>query len=128
MLVVEKSQIRLNKVRFYAYHGVLEQERRVGGWYELTLTVDYPFEKAMETDDVADTLNYASVFDIVKSEMAIPGNLLEHVAGRIARSLFEAFPQIQTLEISLTKENPPMGGDTQGASVLLCMKNDKTAL
>ena len=87
MLLVERSQIRLNKVRFYAYHGVMEQEQRVGGWYLLTLTIDYPFAKAMESDDVSDTLNYATVLDVVTREMKIPGRLLEHVAGRMAKSL-----------------------------------------
>ena len=125
MLVVEKSQIRLNKVRFYAYHGVMEQERVVGGWYELTLTIDYPFQGAMLSDDVADTLDYAAVYEVVSSEMKQPSQLLEHVAGRIAQTLFETFPLISHIDLCLTKENPPMGGDTQGASVLISVKNDK---
>lgn len=125
MLLVEKSQIRLNKVRLYAYHGVMEQEQRVGGWYLLTLTIDYPFAKAMESDDVSDTLNYATVLDVVTREMKIPGRLLEHVAGRMAKALITAFPEIDGVDICLTKENPPMGGDTQGASVILYIKNDK---
>lgn len=125
MLVVEKMQIRLNKVRFYAYHGVLEQEQRVGGWYELTLTIDYPFVNAMKSDDVADTLNYASVLDVVTREMNTPSRLLEHVVGRMANALIKAFPDIVGLDICLTKENPPMGCDTKGASVVLSIKNDK---
>ena len=91
MLLVERSQIRLNKVRFYAYHGVMEQEQRVGGWYLLTLTIDYPFAKAMESDDVSDTLNYATVLDVVTREMKIPGRVLVHVAGRKAKSQITAF-------------------------------------
>lgn len=124
-MYLEKLQILLNSIRLYAYHGVMEQERRVGGWYEVSLRVDYPFAKALDTDDVADTLNYASVLEVVKEEMAIPSNLIEHVAGRIGKSLFEKFPLISEISIHLTKENPPMGSDTKGASVLLCFKNDK---
>lgn len=124
-MFLEKSQILLNNIRVYAYHGVMEQERRVGGWYAVSLTIDYPFARALETDDVADTLNYASVLEVVQDEMKTPSRLLEHVAGRIAKALFEKFPLIEGIRLQVTKENPPMGGDTSGASVLLDIKNDK---
>jgi dihydroneopterin aldolase len=80
----------------------------------------------MESDDVADTLNYAELCQIVKREMAVPSKLLEHVAGRIGRAVFEAFPEATALELSLTKINPPMGADCDGAGVELYLINDKT--
>ena len=83
MTKLETSTIELKDVRLYAFHGVLEQERRVGGDYSVSLRVHYNICKAMETDDVNDTLNYAHLLDIIKQEMAVPSNLLEHVAGRI---------------------------------------------
>ncbi len=125
-MLVEKTQIWLNKVRLYAYHGVLPQENEVGGWYVLTLRVDYPFTKAIDSDNVADTLDYSKLLEIVKREMNIPSRLLEHVVGRIASSIFNTFPLTERVELELCKENPPMGCDTAGATVLLCAKNDKT--
>ena len=112
-----QSCIFLRNVKFYAYHGVLPQERQVGGEYVLNLRVDYDVSQAMQTDDVADTLNYAAVFDIVRREMAVPSALLEHVVGRMGESLFREFPQIRSLDISLCKSNPPMGADSDGAGV-----------
>lgn len=122
-MFLEKAQIQLNNIRLYAYHGVMEQERIVGGWFTISLTIDYPFSKSLETDDVADTLNYASVLEVVKKEMCIPSNLIEHVAGRIGKSLIGKFPLISRLNIRLTKENPPMGCDSKGASVILDIMN-----
>ncbi len=127
-MLVEKTQISLNKIRLYAYHGVLPQENKVGGWYTLTLRVDYPFSEAVSSDDVADTLDYSQLLEIAKREMNIPSRLLEHVAGRIASAVFETFPKTERIELELCKENPPMGSDTSGATVLLCAKNDKTDL
>ena len=92
MSTVVKSQILLNNIRLYAYHGVLEQERTVGGWYSVTLTIDYPLAKAMETDCVDDTLDYAKVLEVVVSEMKKRSRLIEHVAGRILSALTENFP------------------------------------
>ncbi len=118
----------LNNVRLFAYHGALPQERMTGGMYSLTLAIDYPFGKALATDDLVDTLSYADVLDVVRREMAVPSNLLEHVAGRILSSLFAAFPRIERAEIEIRKENPPIGGDTAGAGVLLCARNGKETI
>ncbi len=122
----QKTNIFLNDVRIYAYHGVLPQERTVGGWYRVWVDVDYDFTRALETDNVDDTLDYSKMLAVVNEEMSVPSNLVEHVAGRIAKALFKSFPDIDSAEIKIVKENPPMGNDTAGAGVLLRLKNDKT--
>ena len=117
----------LEDVRLYAFHGVLEQERRVGGWFVVSLRVHCNrIARACTTDDVGDTLNYAVLLDMVQCEMRQPSALLEHVAGRIAKSIFERFSEVGAVDVSVIKENPPMGGNTGGAGVELHLINDKT--
>jgi len=123
---IEDTSIFISNLRFYAYHGVMEQERRVGGWFVVSLRVHYNISSAMESDDVADTISYADIFQLVREEMAVPSALLEHVAGRIAKALFKRYPQAAALDMTLTKENPPMGADGSGAGVELHLINDKT--
>lgn len=120
------SKIYLRNVRFLAFHGVLPQEGIVGNDYLVNLVVDYDFSSAMKTDDLQGTLNYAEVYQKVREEMAVPSKLLEHVAGRIAHRLFSDFPEIQKLQLSITKVNPPMGADSDGAGVEVVLTNDKT--
>ncbi len=113
------SYISLRGLRFHAYHGVMAQERRVGNDYEVDVRLHVDVEKAMVSDDVADTVNYAEVFQVVRRQMACPGALVEHVAGRIAQALLDQWPQVADVTIALTKCNPPMGADCQGAAVEL---------
>ena len=120
------SKIYLRNVRFHAFHGVLPQEGIVGNDYLVNLVLDYDFSSAMKTDDLQGTLNYAEVYQKVREEMAVPSKLLEHVAGRIAHRLFSDFPEIQKLQLSITKVNPPMGADSDGAGVEVVLTNDKT--
>lgn len=120
------SKIYLRNERFHAFHGVLPQEGIVGNDYLVNLVVDYDFSSAMKTDDLQGTLNYAEVYQKVREEMAVPSKLLEHVAGRIAHRLFSDFPEIQKLQLSITKVNPPMGADSDGAGVEVVLTNDKT--
>ena len=123
---VESSYIVLKEVRFHAFHGVMPQERKVGADFLLSLRLGYDISKAMQTDDVADTLNYAEVYQLVKQEMEQPSALLEHVAGHIAQTLMQQFPAVKSIDLTLTKQNPPMGADCQGAGVELHLINDKT--
>ena len=109
----------LRNVRFHAHHGVLEQERVTGGDFLVSLRMGYPLEKALETDCVDDTLNYAEVYEVVKREIAVPSSLLEHVAGRIIETIRREFPKVKTIDLMLTKCNPPMGADCDGAGVEL---------
>ena len=120
------SKIYLRNVRFHAFHGVLPQERIVGNDYLVNLVLDYDFSSAMQTDELQGTLNYAEVYQKVREEMAVPSKLLEHVAGRIAHRLFSDFPEIQKLQLSITKVNRPMGADSDGAGVEVVLTNDKT--
>lgn len=120
------SKIYLRNVRFRAFHGVLPQEGIVGNDYLVNLVLDYDFSSAMKTDDLQGTLNYAEVYQKVREEMAVPSKLLEHVAGRIVHRLFSDFPEIQKLQLSITKVNPPMGADSDGAGVEVVLTNDKT--
>ena len=119
---ITRSNIVLQDLRFYAYHGVLPQERRVGGDYSVTLDIEADLSEAVETDRLDATINYAALYAVVKREMLIPSALLEHVAGRMARAVFDTFPQARALSIRVVKLNPPMGADSQGAGVQLEVK------
>ena len=111
------SYILLENIRFFAYHGVAPQETTVGNEFVVSLRLKTDIARAMESDDVADTVNYAEIHQAVKEEMDIPSKLLEHVAGRIVRRLLNDFPTIERIDLKLSKRNPPMGADIETAGV-----------
>ena len=113
------SKISLNAMRFYAYHGVLPQEKKVGNWFSVDLELSVDLSRAALSDQLQDTLNYAEVYAAVEEEMAIPSELLEHAAGRILRRIRGQFPQVEGIMVRLTKEHPPFKGQVGGASVSL---------
>jgi dihydroneopterin aldolase len=114
------SKIVLKDMNFYAFHGILTQEKCVGNNFLVNLSLTAALDKAVYSDEIDDTINYATVYYIVKKEMEIPSRLIEHVAGRIVLSLKKHFPQLREIELSLSKMNPPiLGGDIHSASVVL---------
>ena len=116
-----KSEIILKGIHFYAYHGLLPQEAVVGNEYVITIMLSVDISKAMQTDDVHDTVNYAEVYQVVKTEMQQRSNLLEHVAGRIAHRLLHDFPTITSVDIQLEKLNPPLGAAISSSAIHLVL-------
>lgn len=114
-------QISLPEMRFYAYHGVLSQERQVGGDYRLSLLLYIDAKDAHQAlfhDELSGTINYAEVYDLVRCEMQRPSQLLEAVAARLAQSLLRRFDLMRQVDIKITKCTPPIPGfDGQGVSI-----------
>lgn len=108
------SYIHLKDLRFYAFHGVLPQERTVGAYFIVNICVKADFSKAAVSDELTDTVSYADIYQCAKQVMETPCNLLEHVAQRICETLYEQFPEIQAITVSIEKENAPIGIGAQG--------------
>ena len=109
--------IRLQDIELWAYHGVLEQERRSGNLFRVGVQLDVPDTQGVFTDSIEDTLDYSRVYDVVAREMSTPSNLLEHVAGRLVAALQAAFPQATRVSVEVSKRQPPVGGNVAWASV-----------
>lgn len=81
----------------------------------------------MESDDVYDTLNYASVYQVIKKEAARPVKLLEKLAGNISTRLLTAFPAITAIDMRITKLNPPIDANSEGnCGIEIHLINPKT--
>ena len=112
-----EGYIILRGLRFHAFHGVMPQERQVGGDFILDIRVGYPLEQAMMSDEVQDTLNYASLYELVAQEMGQPSKLLEHVGRRIAAAVLEKYQGVSEVAVKVSKLNPPLGGQIGSVSV-----------
>lgn len=113
------NTISLCGLRFYAFHGVEPQERIVGAWFTVDLTLKADCADAVASDSLSATVNYAEMAELVKKEMSVPSNLLEHVAGRIANSIMENYDMVEWLKVCITKQDPPVCSQCYGATFTL---------
>ena len=125
-MFLNESYIYINDLRFHAFHGVMPQERLTGNDYSVDLRVGYDVSSAMLSDDVNDTVNYATLYEIVRQEMSVPSQLVERVAYRIADRISRRYPDVTRMDVRVTKLNPPLGADCHGSGVELHLINDKT--
>ena len=125
-MILEKQTIRLRQMEFYAQHGVLPQERVVGGRYMVDVALDVRLDEAALLHDCLEgTVNYAEVYEVVREEMDVPSMLLEQVAMRILKALMKNFSLVERASVNVCKVNPPMGAVCQGASVELTAVRDE---
>ncbi len=104
-------------MQFYAHHGCFEQERAIGTNFRVDLSFVTDSENAELSDNLNDTVSYLDVYQVVKAQMAIPSNLLEHVGRHICDAVLQQFPDVQNVTAVVHKLNPPLGGKMDSVSV-----------
>lgn len=110
------GKISLEGMEFFAYHGCFHEEQLIGTKFTVDLHVETDTSVAEQSDSLHDTLNYVSIYNVVRTEMEERSHLLEHIAARIIRSLDGTFPAISSLELKISKLNPPVGGKMKQVS------------
>lgn len=119
------GKIILNNIKLYAYHGCLREEALIGSDYRVDLCVKSDLKKSAISDKLVDTVDYVTLNSIVKEEMAIRSELLEHVARRIIKRIENEFNNVKEIKIEVAKINPPIGGNVESVSVIMKSKNRK---
>jgi len=111
--------VRLVNAVFYGHHGVMQEEHRIGGRYEVDVSVDLDFEQAAIHDDLEQTVNYEKVYGFVQ-KLVTENNfyLIEKLAYRIAHQVADAYPNIESVEVTVRKPNPPVGGPCDRAEAV----------
>tara|TARA_B110000240_G_scaffold143458_1_gene158702 strand:- start:107 stop:463 length:357 start_codon:yes stop_codon:yes gene_type:complete len=114
--------IKVNNIKLYAYHGCLVEEAKIGSEYRVDVVVKVDLKKSAKTDALEDTVDYVHLNHIVKEEMDIRSKLLEEVAQRILDRFFKELRMIKKATVSVSKINPPIGGDVEEVVVILSKK------
>jgi len=111
------TTIEISRLRLYARHGVMEQERVVGNLFEVSLKLECADPRAGADDSLGSTVNYADVIATVRREMSISSQLIEHVAHRICSAISDGYPGVSGGSVTVRKLTPPCGAELEGVGV-----------
>jgi dihydroneopterin aldolase len=105
------DKIVIKGLRVFAYHGVNPEEKENGQTFELDITLHTDLSRAGMTDDLNDTINYASVAKLASAVMLQEKNdLIERAAARVADAILENYPT-EAVTVLLKKPEAPMKAD-----------------
>ncbi|RMZ50860.1 dihydroneopterin aldolase [Flavobacteriaceae bacterium PRS1] len=117
--------IKVENIRVFAFHGCLKEETKIGSDYLVDLKVKANLKTASNSDKLIDTIDYVLLNKIVKEEMSIPSKLLETVGKRILNRVFLESNLVTKVVISISKINPPVGGDVEMVTIKLVEKRKR---
>jgi dihydroneopterin aldolase len=122
---MEKKQktgkILLNNMEFYGVHGVPDAERRIKQLYIISISLNFDFEEAAQSDDLSKTINYAEIYQIAKKVMKNEFKLIETIAYNIAHSIKTRFTETYNIKVSVKKPQVQMKGKLDSAQVVFCL-------
>jgi len=118
------GKVFVEGIKIYAYHGCFKEEADIGTNFQIDVVLDADLSIPAKTDNLMDAVNYQAVFTVIKEQMAIRSNLLEHVANRISETLFQEFPEVTKIKVKVSKLNVPLGGHID--NVAIQMENERS--
>jgi len=98
--------IHLNNLKFFAFHGLYEEERVLGGEFEVSAAVHF-LQNDM-VNSLEQTVDYVKIYELIKEQMAVPTALLETVAQNLAHHIYAMDNRVASVSISITKLHPPI--------------------
>ena len=114
---MDDDRIILEGMVFYGYHGALPSERELGQRFVVDLELGLDLSSAGRSDALADTVNYARVYDAVRGVLEGPRyNLLEAVAARVAEVVL-ADTRVGWVRVRLAKPGVAIPGPLHAAAV-----------
>jgi len=112
------ATVRLVNAVFYAHHGVMPEEHRVGGRFEVDVVLEVDIAAAAQADDLALTVDYERVYRIAQRNVTEHRfYLIERLAYLIAHEVLDTLPNARSAEVTVRKPDPPVGGTVAHASV-----------
>lgn len=111
------NKVNIEGIKLYAFHGCLEEEAKIGANYIVDVYITTDFSKAALSDDLNETIDYCTIYEISKKQMAVRSKLIEQVCKRIFDEITSEFKTITFLKVKLTKLAPPMNGNVEKVSV-----------
>lgn len=125
---IQPGILELEGMEFHVCHGCLPQEKTVRNLFTVDFRAELDMTAAAESDDLRDALDYGLVYDVIRKEMEIHSDLLEHLAGRIVSAIADAFPRLGNFSIRVSKRRPPVNGVAAWSRVTLFNKSKSDAL
>ena len=108
--------ISVEGIRVFAYHGHLPEEAKLGGHFIVNVWVTADTSEVEKTDDLNHTVDYVKIIEIVRDQMAIRSDMIEHPARRIVDTILP-LNKVQKVKVEVEKISPPIDATFDKISV-----------
>lgn len=111
------DRLTLNNMRFFGYHGLYPEEKKLGQRFEIDLEVRGDFAAGAAVDDPSLFVDYAQLYETVREVLTGEScDLVETLAERVAGAIGSNFAPIK-VTVRVRKPHPPIDADFDGVEV-----------
>ena len=107
---MQRTIIKINNAKFYAYHGDLEYEKKYGNQFEVDVVMDCDLSELNHSDKLSKTVDYLAVYNLVSDIFGKQKfNLIETLNLKICEEILKNFERVKKVKVSVRKPNAPLG-------------------
>lgn len=103
------DKIYLNNLEIFAYHGVFEEEKKLGQKFILSLELNLDLREAGVTGDLTKSVHYGELCHGVEKVFTKQSyDLIEMAAEKVAEFVLTEYPLVQGVKVTLKKPWAPI--------------------
>ena len=119
------DKIKLNRIELWGSIGVMEEEKSGSQRYWISIEIGADLKPAGLSDQLKDTIDYSSVFDLCASLMQASNcDLIESFAEELVCRLFQRFAIAQSVTIEVLKPDAPVSGSFESFGIEISRTRD----
>jgi len=106
---MKTTKIVLKELVFFARHGLLEEEAKLGQRFHLDVVVELDPSLDLATDTPESTVNYVELFETIKEIFTEQRfNMIEAAADAIAVGILDRFTKLVSVTVEVKKPSVPV--------------------
>ena len=120
------DEIRIDNLKVFANHGVLQSEKKTGQFFYINAVIELPLGRAGRTDDLNDTVSYAELCEVMVKEMQAKNyDLIEAAAGHLIVKILSDYRMIGRVTLEIRKPDAPINASFESVSVKMSRARHK---
>ena len=122
---MDRIRIQVTKLALFAYHGVNDEEQKLGQRFYLDLAAVVSPVSATRTDRLDDTISYEDVIHCAEDAfLDRKYRTIERAAYAVGAAIMERFSKIESLSVTVHKPSAPVAAIFDDVAVTVDFKRD----
>ncbi|MFM8608543.1 MAG: dihydroneopterin aldolase [Hyphomicrobiales bacterium] len=122
---MDRVRINVTKLALFAYHGVNDEEQRIGQRFYIDMSLIVAPVSATRSDRLEDTISYEDVIHCAEDAfLEKKYRTIERAANAVGSAIMEQFPTIQNLSVTVHKPSAPVAAIFDDVAVTVDFSRD----
>ncbi len=110
-MVTNLVKVGLQQIRFVAPIGLLPEEKILKNVFIVDFDVSFNKTAGNLPDKLLNTIDYVTLYEIVKEAFSVEADLIESIAEIIIKTTKSKYSYLTNIHLKIAKKSPPIRGE-----------------